>query len=39
LIGLLLIRTKSLGACIIAHAVSNFLLGAYVLYAREWFFW
>jgi len=39
LIAVLLVRTRSLGACIIAHAVTNFLLGAYVLYTREWFFW
>ena len=28
-----------LGACIIAHAVTNFLLGAYVLWTRDWYFW
>jgi CAAX prenyl protease-like protein len=39
LIALLLVRTRSLGACMIAHGVTNFLLGAYVLYTREWFFW
>lgn len=39
LIAWLLVRTKSLGACIIAHAVTNFLLGAYVLITREWYFW
>jgi CAAX prenyl protease-like protein len=35
----LLVYTKSLGACIIAHGVTNFLLGAYVLYAKDWYFW
>lgn len=35
----LLVWTKSLGACIVAHAVTNLLLGAYVLYTGEWFFW
>jgi hypothetical protein len=35
----LLVSTRSLGACIIAHGVTNFLLGAYVQYTREWFFW
>ena len=42
----LLIRTKSLGAVIIAHAVTNLLLGVYVLvavfafgYTSEWYFW
>ncbi|HTL29377.1 MAG TPA: CAAX prenyl protease-related protein [Tepidisphaeraceae bacterium] len=39
MIGALLVRTKSLGACIIAHAVTNFLLGAYVLWTKEWIFW
>jgi CAAX prenyl protease-like protein len=38
-IAVLLVRTKSLGACMIAHGVTNFLLGAYVLYTHEWFFW
>jgi CAAX prenyl protease-like protein len=35
----LLVYTKSLGACIIAHAVTNLLLGAYVLVYRDWAFW
>ncbi len=45
LIAWLLLKTRSLGACIVAHGVTNFLLGAYVLYAHyilgkdEWFFW
>ena len=45
LIAWLLWRTRSLGACIVAHAVTNLLLGAYVLIAwygfgkDEWFFW
>jgi CAAX prenyl protease-like protein len=39
MIGLLLLRTKSIGACIVAHAVTNFLLGAYVLWTKEWIFW
>lgn len=39
MIALLLVRTRSLGACIIAHGVTNFLLGLYVLYTDEWFFW
>jgi CAAX prenyl protease-like protein len=37
--GALLVRTRSLGALIIAHAVTNFLLGAYVLHTHQWFFW
>lgn len=45
LIGWLLWKTKSIGACIVAHATTNFLLGAYVLVSwygfgrDEWFFW
>lgn len=39
MIGGLLAYTKSLGACILAHAVTNFLLGAYVLLTRDWGFW
>jgi CAAX prenyl protease-like protein len=35
----LLVYTKSLGACIIAHAVTNLLLGIYVLTYRDWAFW
>jgi CAAX prenyl protease-like protein len=39
MIGWLLVRRKSLGACIVAHAVTNFLLALYVLYTRDWSFW
>jgi hypothetical protein len=39
MIGLLLVYTKSLGACIIAHAVTNLLLAIYVLRFRDWAFW
>jgi CAAX prenyl protease-like protein len=39
LIGTLLALTKSLGACIVAHAVTNLLLGSYVLVTRDWSFW
>jgi hypothetical protein len=39
MIGWLLVKTKSLGACIIAHATTNFCLGAYVLYTHDWYFW
>lgn len=39
MIGGLLIHTRSLGACIIAHGVTNFLLGGYVVIRREWEFW
>jgi hypothetical protein len=36
---LLLLRTKSIAQCILAHAVTNFLLGMYVLITKQWFFW
>lgn len=39
LIGGLLVTTRSLGACIVCHAVTNFLLGAYVLWTGDWYFW
>ncbi|MCC6423856.1 MAG: CAAX prenyl protease-related protein [Phycisphaerales bacterium] len=45
MIGGLLVYTRSLGACIIAHGVTNFLLGAYVLGSHyilnqdQWYFW
>lgn len=33
------IRTQSLGACVLAHAVTNAGLGCYVLTTRQWGFW
>ncbi|HTW93160.1 MAG TPA: CAAX prenyl protease-related protein [Tepidisphaeraceae bacterium] len=39
MIAVLLVRTRSLGACIVAHAVTNFLLGGYVLWSHNWYFW
>jgi CAAX prenyl protease-like protein len=39
MIGLLLVYTKSLGACIVAHATTNALLAAYVLWTKDWSFW
>lgn len=39
MIALLLVRTRSLGACIIAHGVTNLLLGIYVLCTHDWAFW
>ncbi len=35
----LLLYTRSLGACIIAHAVTNLLLGLYVINTGEWVLW
>ncbi len=39
LYNLIAIRTKSLTSCILAHAATNLLLGAYVLYTGQWGFW
>lgn len=36
---LLLFRTKSLFSCIVAHAVTNLLLGVYVLVTQQWQYW
>ena len=37
--GYLMIRTKSLVACIVAHAVANFGLGLFVMATKQWGFW
>lgn len=39
MVGQLLVYTKSLGACIVAHGVTNLLLGGYVLWTHDWSFW
>ncbi len=39
MIGALLVYTRSLGACIIAHAVTNLLLAIYVLKYQAWHLW
>lgn len=36
---LLLYRTKSIASCILAHAVTNFVLAVYVLFTGAWCFW
>jgi len=33
------IRTRSLSSCILAHAITNLLLGFYVMQTRQWGFW
>lgn len=33
------IRTRSLPACILSHALTNLLLGVYVMQTRQWGFW
>jgi len=37
--GLLLRQTRSLLACVVAHATTNLALGIYVLLTRQWHFW
>jgi hypothetical protein len=39
LVGLLLVYTKSLGACIVAHGTTNLLLAICVLHTHDWSFW
>jgi CAAX prenyl protease-like protein len=39
MVGGLLAWTRSLGACIVMHGVTNFLLGLYVLRTGEWQWW
>ncbi|MEO6053323.1 MAG: CAAX prenyl protease-related protein, partial [Chthoniobacterales bacterium] len=33
------VRTRSLGACVIAHAVTNLGLGIYIMATKQWGFW
>ncbi|MES2594733.1 MAG: CAAX prenyl protease-related protein [Verrucomicrobiota bacterium] len=35
----LAVRTRSLGACIVMHALGNLLLGLYALRTQQWGFW
>ena len=35
----LAVRTKSLSACVIGHAVTNLGLGVYIMSTRQWGFW
>ena len=39
LYNLVAVRTRSLSACVAAHAVTNALLGCYVMYTHQWGFW
>ncbi len=39
MVAALLVYTKSLGACIVAHATTNLLLGVYVLAYQKWSLW
>jgi len=36
---LLLYKTKHINYCILAHGITNFLLGLYVLFTASWRFW
>jgi len=35
----LAVRTRSLGACVLAHAVTNLGLGIYIMETKQWGFW
>ncbi len=37
--GWLAVKTRSLGACVVAHAVTNLLLGFYVMGTKQWGYW
>lgn len=39
LFNLVALRTRSLSACVVAHAVTNLLLGGYIMATRQWGFW
>lgn len=39
LIYFLAVRTKSLTACVLAHAVANLILGIYVMNTAQWGYW
>jgi uncharacterized protein len=33
------VKTKSLTACVVAHAVTNLGLGIYIMQTKQWGFW
>lgn len=39
LYNLVAVRTRSLSACVLAHGVTNLLLGVYIMQTRQWGFW
>lgn len=39
LFGWIAVRTKSLLACVVAHAVANLLLGVYIMQTEQWGYW
>lgn len=32
-------RTKSVGSCVLAHALTNLLLGVWIMWTKQWGFW
>ena len=34
-----IVRTKCLADCILAHAVTNGVLSAYVIFGKQWQYW
>ena len=38
MVTLLMIRTRNIWDCVVAHAITNLLLGIYVVYSGEWYF-
>jgi membrane protease YdiL (CAAX protease family) len=39
LFNFVMVRTKSLAVCVIAHAVTNLGLGVFIMCTRQWGFW
>ncbi|MEI8340738.1 MAG: CAAX prenyl protease-related protein [Verrucomicrobiota bacterium] len=39
LYNLVIYRTRSLSSCVLAHAVTNFILGLYIMNTKQWGFW
>jgi CAAX prenyl protease-like protein len=39
LVSVVAVQTRSLGACVVMHAVSNFLLGLYIMATKQWGLW
>lgn len=39
LYNIIMLRTRSLGACVIAHGITNLLLGLYIMRTGQWGFW
>ena len=39
LVTVLMVRTKNVWDCVVAHAVTNLLLGIYVIWFEQWQLW